>query len=143
MNTQTHSEVLGVLETWFATIRAGDIEAVTGQYSDDVIAYDAVGALRHQGRIAYAEHWRRCLACCEGTMIYEPQPPAVFGDGQLAVVHYLLRCGMRKADGSEEAGWMRTTLALRREPGGWRIFHEHGSVPFDMETGRTQFGLTP
>ncbi|MFO1358665.1 YybH family protein [Plasticicumulans sp.] len=143
-NTQTHSEVLAVLETWLDAIRAGDLDAIGRHYAADVSAYDAVGPLRFQGRPAYAEHWRRCLEFCEGETIYEPQPPAVFADSQLAVVHFLLRCGKRKADGSEESSWMRTTLGLRCEAGShWLIFHEHSSIPFDMESGQTQFGLTP
>lgn len=144
MNTQTHSEVLAMLETWLVAIRAEDIDAIGRHYAADVTAYDAAGGLRFQGRAAYTEHWRRCLACCEGgRLIYEPQPPAVFADSQLAVVHFLLRCGKRKTDGSEDSSWMRTTLGLRREAGGWLIFHEHNSIPFDLESGQTQFGLSP
>jgi ketosteroid isomerase-like protein len=40
--------------------------------------------------------------------------------------------------------WMRETLCLQRVAGGWRIVHEHTSVPFYMDGSlRPAFDLQP
>ncbi|MBA3249512.1 MAG: nuclear transport factor 2 family protein [Geodermatophilaceae bacterium] len=39
--------------------------------------------------------------------------------------------------------WVRATVCWRRDDEGWRIVHEHESVPFDPETGAAQLGLAP
>jgi ketosteroid isomerase-like protein len=38
---------------------------------------------------------------------------------------------------------MRSTFALRRLQGGWKIVHQHVSVPFDMATGKALLELHP
>jgi ketosteroid isomerase-like protein len=37
----------------------------------------------------------------------------------------------------------RSTQAFQRLDGNWKIMHEHGSVPFDMKTGKTSLDLKP
>jgi PhnB protein len=40
--------------------------------------------------------------------------------------------------------WMRETLCLARRGSGWRIVHEHTSVPFYMDASlRPAFDLEP
>jgi PhnB protein len=38
-----------------------------------------------------------------------------------------------KTDGTAVDLWFRGTLVLRRTDGGWKIVHEHESVPFYMD----------
>jgi ketosteroid isomerase-like protein len=52
--------------------------------------------------------------------------------GDLAVCHGLARI-RTKRDGDDVSWWMRATYALARDERGWRITHEHTSVPFQMD----------
>jgi ketosteroid isomerase-like protein len=38
---------------------------------------------------------------------------------------------------------MRATVCLKEIGGRWLIAHEHFSVPFDMQSGKAMFDLTP
>ena len=65
--------------------------------------------------------------------------------GDFAFCHgYLRMRGTKKrAEGAVDF-WMRETLCLERRGSGWRIVHEHTSVPFYMDaTLRPAFDLTP
>ena len=39
--------------------------------------------------------------------------------------------------------WFRKTLGLQKRGGRWLIVHDHGSVPFDPESGRASLALKP
>ena len=39
--------------------------------------------------------------------------------------------------------WFRKTLGLQRRDGTWLITHDHGSVPFNPESGKASLGLQP
>ena len=54
-------------------------------------------------------------------------------DSNLALCHGLLHTRARTRSGEQAAWWSRITLALIRTPAGWRITHEHSSVPFHMD----------
>jgi ketosteroid isomerase-like protein len=39
--------------------------------------------------------------------------------------------------------WFRKTLGLERRDNRWFITHDHGSVPFNPESGQASLRLTP
>ena len=53
--------------------------------------------------------------------------------GDMAVVHGLQHTRAWTRGGEEAAWWSRTTRILARTQAGWRITHEHASVPFHMD----------
>ena len=49
-----------------------------------------------------------------------------------------------KMDGEKVDMWFRTTMGFRKTGGGWRIAHDHSSVPFYMDGSyRAATDLTP
>jgi ketosteroid isomerase-like protein len=65
--------------------------------------------------------------------------------GDFAFVHGFLHMrGTKKGAEGSVSFWMRETLCLERWGSGWRIVHEHTSVPFYMDaTLRPAFDLEP
>jgi ketosteroid isomerase-like protein len=65
--------------------------------------------------------------------------------GDSAFAHGFVQMkGTPKMAGREISFWMRSTVCFHREGGGWRIVHEHASVPFYMDgTQRPAFDLKP
>lgn len=122
--------VRAVLEGWLAAARRRDVPAVMAHYTRDVVAYDAVLALRFEGIEAYARHWETCMQMCTGDLVFELHDVAIEAAADLAWAHFLVRCGTTTEE-DDQIGWMRGTVALRRGPDGWRIAHEHYSAPFD------------
>lgn len=135
--------ITDLLARWIDYASKKDVDAVMGLYADDICAYDAIGGpLAFVGRQEYRAHWSRCLPGT-GEVFFQPETPVISISGHLAVTHFLIRCGLRHEDGSEQASWMRATKHLEKRDGHWRIAHEHFSVPFDFENGQAQFGLEP
>jgi ketosteroid isomerase-like protein len=58
---------------------------------------------------------------------------AVEVDGDLAIAYGLQRLATRTHGDEAAAWWSRITRVLVRTPAGWRITHEHDSVPFHMD----------
>ena len=136
-------EIRALIDDWLTAIRAGDLDAIMAHYAPGVTAYDAVMALRFQGAAAYREHWRMCLSMCPGPMTFETDAPEIAAAGDLAFAHCLIRCGGPDDTGKVNASWMRMTAGYRRTGGRWKIVHEHFSAPFDPESGKALFELTP
>ncbi|HEY1985015.1 MAG TPA: nuclear transport factor 2 family protein [Terracidiphilus sp.] len=65
--------------------------------------------------------------------------------GDFAFCHGFLRLkGTKKGPEGQVQFWMRETMCFEREPEGWRIIHEHASVPFYMDGSlRPAFDLQP
>lgn len=134
MTTTTDDDIRAigaVIDTWREAAIAGDLARIFALYTDDLVAFDAIGPLAFNELAAYRTHWQQCLAMCPGLMVFEIRELCIEPVGDAALVHYLVRCGARRDDGSEQTGDMRASLFMRRTPGGWKIRHEHYSMPFD------------
>ena len=81
------------------------------------------------------------MGMCPGPMVFEFAELTVHAAGDLALAHWLNRCG--PADNESQCGFMRATVGYRRQGGQWQVIHEHWSAPFDMETQKALFDLKP
>lgn len=134
-----------LVQQWADATSNSNLDAVMALYTPDVLAFDALGALQHKGTEAYRKHWEMCMSFMPpgGNMIMEPHEVAVNLGGDIAFVHYVARCGCTDDKGEEQVGWMRATVCCRRTPDGWRIAHEHYSMPFDPQTMKMAENLEP
>lgn len=137
--------VQDLIERWVESARKGDLDTIMACYSPDVLAFDAIGALQFKGEQDYRKHWETCLSYMQpGTeMIFEIHELGISVGGDIAFAHYLSRCGGADLEGKEHLCWMRGTVCCRKTPEGWRIAHEHYSMPFDPETNQVADDLKP
>ena len=140
--SQDQAAIADIFARWAEANRTKDIDAIIALYSEDICSYDAVGPLQFNGITEYRAHWEKCLPK-DAEMVVEMQTPVIRVSGHLGVARFLIRCGMRQEDGTEQASWMRASYHLEKQGGQWRIAHEHFSVPFDFYNGAAQFGLEP
>ncbi|MBY4899150.1 nuclear transport factor 2 family protein [Cupriavidus sp. AU9028] len=138
-----HQAIRDMLEDWRQACLTRDVARVMTHYANDIVAFDAIGALQFKGIEAYGAHYAACMQMCPGAMVFEIHQLQLHTENQIGYGHYLLRCGHQQEDGSEAASWMRVTVGLRRTDQGWRIAHDHFSAPFDPESGKTVFDLQP
>lgn len=141
--TTPKDQVRASLDSWHSSMLAQDLDKVLSMYTRDLVSYDAILKLQIRGLDAYAAHWNECMAFCPSDMIFEIHDPEISVDGDLALVHFLARCGGTNEEGQEETGWMRTTQCWRRNDGDWKIAHEHLSIPFDPKSGQMLHDATP
>ena len=78
-----------------------------------------------------------------GAIGYEIRDLDITRSEDVAFCHYLYRVSGTTADGGEIDMWVRATVCCRQIDGLWRITHEHGSVPFDPESGQASLDLVP
>lgn len=146
MNSETHQDELAIRqlhETFEQATAAKDLDRIMAQYADDVVAFDAVGALQFKGVPEYRAHWQRCFEFCQGEGFFETHELHVDVSGDMACSRMLTHCGGPNAEGEMQAAWMRGTRVWARRDGEWKVIHEHFSMPFDMQTGQVCMDQAP
>ncbi|MGV8842481.1 MAG: YybH family protein [Pseudomonas sp.] len=148
MNTATHTgndsvQIRSMLDDWTQAVLAKDVARIVSHYAPDIVAFDAIGPLRFEGRDAYTAHWQACMQQCSGMGLFDIREPAITISSDLALGYYLCHCGGTDDKGQEQSSWMRVTQGYRKHNGQWLIIHEHFSAPFDMESGKALFDLQP
>ncbi len=141
--TADQSEIRALLDQWASGVREKDLERVLATYANDVVAFDAIGALRFNGLERYRQHWQYCMEQTRGEVLFEMRDVRIEQEGALACAYGVCHCGCRNEAGEMESAWMRFTQLLRQGRDGWRIIHEHWSAPFDPQSGKTCFDLQP
>ena len=118
-----------VLEALAQGLRTRDATAVGKLFSPQARIFDLAPPLAHgfdhEGLAAWLASW-------DGPVEQSMSELEVEVSGDLAVCHGLVRVQTTR-DGEEVSWWARATYALARDDGGWRIIHEHTSVPFYMD----------
>lgn len=137
--------ILKILTNYEAAILARDADAVLADYAPDAIGYDLAPPLVQQAdTILDAQGLNGWFDTWEDDLRLAHADPHVLHDGDLAVLHCLQHMtGTKKGEGFTSL-WFRSTLALRRIEGAWKIAHIHTSVPFAMDgSGKALLDLTP
>ena len=126
-------EVTAVREVLDAIARGlydRDAEAIARHYARDASIADLAPPLLHRGLDrkelqAWLDDW-------DGPVRVTYRDLAVKVEGGLALCHGLVHTETTRG-GEEAAWWARMTAALARTGNGWRVIHDHVSVPFYMD----------
>jgi uncharacterized protein (TIGR02246 family) len=144
MSTRTDElEIRAVIDALAAAVRARDVDAMLTHCAAEVVVFDMVPPLAHEGTEAIRRVWTSALAALEGPAEYETQQVDIVAHGDVAFSRALTRFGGTTRDGARTASWLRSTLGFCRIDGRWRLVHQHVSAPLDMETGRALLDLKP
>jgi ketosteroid isomerase-like protein len=108
-----------------------DAAAVVALYAPGAVLFDLAPPLAHrideQAMKAWFDTW-------EGPVESISRDSEIVVGGDTAFCHGLVQVTAVTREGGEEAvWWMRATTCLVRTEGGWKIAHEHTSVPFHMD----------
>lgn len=129
------------LESYAAAVHAKDVVAFTALYDDDVHIYDSWGQWQYAGIDAWrsmAGEWFSSLGE-ERVQVEFNDVQSVAGD-DVAFGHAAVTFAGISPEGERlRAMTNRFTICLRKKDGGWKIAHEHSSLPIDMETGKGIF----
>lgn len=117
--------IRAVLERWAAAVRAGDMEAILADHSDDIVMYDVPLPLESRGLAAYRQTWELFFNYSGG------------GDRAFNIISAEVEAGDRVAWcncilGIEDTR-LRLTVGLRRVGGRWVVAHEHHSYPQNID----------
>jgi ketosteroid isomerase-like protein len=141
--TQDKAAVLELIAGMAKARYEKNARAIAAPYAADAAIYNLAPPLVHRGiDLAETQAW---LDTWEGPITIEPRDFVVRVSGDMAFAHGYMRMQGRKKGAEHDANfWMRETLCLAREGNGWKIVHEHTSVPFYMDgSNRPAFDLEP
>ena len=122
--------------------RARDARAIAAHYAADAVIADLAPPLcRTRFDAEAAQAW---LDGWDGPVKLTRRDLRIEATGDLGLAHGLLHTHTRTRTGEEAAWWCRHTAAFVRTAAGWRIVHEHSSVPFHMDgSDRAAIDLQP
>src|SRR6266436_4829704 len=129
-------EIRGWLDRWMKAFKEKDADAVMALYADDVIAYDVVPPLQYVGKAAYRADYQQFFSQYEDNLNVDIRDLHVGATGDLGYATGLELISGTLKHGQKPAVWLRFTSLLRKSDGRWLDFHDHVSVPVEMESGK-------
>jgi ketosteroid isomerase-like protein len=141
--SQDESDIRALIARMPKALYSKDAAAFVAQYTPDAAVCNLAPPLVHHGvKLEEKQAW---FDTWDGPIELEARDFQVAVSGDLAFCHGFYRMsGTPTAAGRPISFWMRETLCVRRDTDGWRIVHEHTSVPFYMDGGlRPAFDLNP
>jgi ketosteroid isomerase-like protein len=143
---RTQKEEAAVLEVIAGMAKARyekNARGIGAPYARDAAIFNLAPPLVHRGiNLDETQAW---LDTWDGPITIEPRDFEVTIAGDTAFANGYMRMeGQKKGAEKRSNFWMRETLCLERRAEGWRIVHEHKSVPFYMDGSlRPAFDLAP
>lgn len=136
-------EIRALLDRRGAAAGAKDIDLLLSVFSPDIVYFDIVPPLRYTGLDALRERFTDWFGRWQGPIGQQLRDVEVLMSGDVAAAHMLVRASGTMANGIEVDYWVRVTDICRRTDDGWRITHEHVSLPIDMATRTVVMDLAP
>jgi len=136
-------EIRGWLDRWMKAFKEKDADAVMALYADDVIAYDVVPPLQYVGKAAYRADYQQFFSQYEDNLNVDIRDLHVGASGDLGYAAGLELISGTLKHGQKSAVWLRFTSLFRKSDGRWLDFHDHVSVPVEIESGKAMLELKP
>jgi ketosteroid isomerase-like protein len=135
MNTDTDkAAILALIESVRKAHLAKDGAKIVSHYTSDAVIFDLSPPLISPfGTDARAvQGW---LDTWDGPIDQVARDMQITVGGDIAFAHgfFELSGSPKAANGEHVSFWMRATLCLARDGDGWKIVHDHTSVPFRMD----------
>jgi len=118
-----------LVESRVAAVAAKDVETLVAQYAEDVTLFDALGPLRDTGQDVERNRLREWFGAYRTSIDLRIRDLEVVADGDAGFAHYVFQVRGTMTDGTDVDMAVRATLGFRRGETGWKIVHEHSSVP--------------
>jgi ketosteroid isomerase-like protein len=130
--TSDHDAIRRHFESFAAALHAKDVERVMAHYAPNALAFDLAPPLQHR-RDEIERGLRDWFTTWTTPIASETRDLTITADGEVAFAHSLNHMKGQRTDGTTTDVWFRATVCLRKLAGGWKIAHEHTSVPFYMD----------
>ena len=113
-----------------AALSAKDVAGVMDSGAAGFVSYNLAPPLKATGGKAGLAAW---FATWDGPIGLEMRDLKIVAGEEAGFAHGLIHMTGRKTDGEAIDLWFRQTFGLKRSSRGWKIVHEHGSVPYYMD----------
>lgn len=125
--------IRSLLEDWARANRDAQNDQVLAAHAEDARIFDVLPPLQYEGTDAYRKSWDDWQPTFEIPSLFELHDLQIAADSEIGFAHGLLRCGGRLPSGKDIEDWVRATFCFRKAGDGWKIVHQHISMP--LRTG--------
>jgi uncharacterized protein (TIGR02246 family) len=136
-------EIRGWIDHWRKAVSAKDIDRVMELYTDDVVACDLVPPLEYIGKAAYRADWQQFFYQYESDLHVETRDLHVGASAEFGYAIGLQMISGTLKHGRKSGVWVRFTSLYRKVNGKWLDFHDHVSVPVELQSGKALLDLKP
>ena len=126
-------EIGSLLRLWAKCTREGLQDQILENHSEQAIIFDVLAPLQYKGTKAYRDSWDAWQPDTVGENVFQIEDLQITAMQDIGFAHGLIRCGGTTPDGKKFEDIVRATFCLCRLPVGWRIMHQHISMPRRME----------
>src|SRR6185295_479666 len=137
------AQIRGLIDGFAKAFRAKNIHGVMSIFAPGIVSFDLTPPLQCVGANALKTHWEKTFSSYEGPIAYEIHDPNITVGNDVAFSHSLNRTSGTLTNGQRIERWLRWTACFRKINDTWLVTHEHVSVPIDVESHKTLFGLKP
>lgn len=123
------TEIKELLQQWADAIRVKDADALAECYEPNVRSFDLASQMDNFAELRHV--WESCFPYFGETIGTEREAIKVATSDDLAVATFYSRLTGIPGDHPSMRAWMRSTVCFRRGEDGWKIFHDHISMPVD------------
>ena len=135
-------EIRAWLDRWTKAFTQMDVDSILVLYTDDVVAYDVVPPLQYVGKAEYRIDYQQFFSRYESLHV-EVRDLHIGTSGDLGYASGLELISGTLKNGQESNVWLRFTSLFRKSDGHWLDFHDHVSVPAEIESGKAMLELKP
>src|SRR5438874_9290853 len=136
-------EIRGWIDHGRKAVSAKDVDRVMELYTEDVVAYDVVPPLQYVGKAADREDWQQFFYQYESDLHVDTRDLHVGASGEFGYATGLQMISGMLKHGQRSGVWVRFTSLYRKVNGKWLDFHDHVSVPVEIESGKAMLDLKP
>ena len=124
-------QIKTLIETWAAAVRRHDLPAILADHEQNMVMFDVPQPLQSRGMDEYIKTWDLFFKYHKPAQAFDIEELEITAGEDVAFAVAIMRCGPGPStDPADEGGFLfRLTIGLRKIDGGWRITHEHHSVP--------------
>ncbi len=131
------------IDTVLDAVRAMDLEGVKPIYAPDIVSFDIVPPLQHEGAEAKWKNWEDVFAAYQPPLGYEVRDLTITVGDDVAFAHSLNRISGTLGNGVTADYWVRWTPCFQKIDGSWLIVHDQVSVPIDVQSRSALMDLQP
>jgi len=125
------TQIKALIESWADAVRRHDYLGILADHDQDIVMFDVPPPLQSRGLDEYKKTWDLFFGYHEPSQAFDIEELMITAGEDVAFAVAIMRCGSATVSGPPEQGGFlfRLTIGLRKVGDGWRITHEHHSVP--------------
>lgn len=142
--SQEEAQLHQLIEKGVKAIQAKDVDTLLPLFASDVVSFDLIGPLHYIGAEAVGKRMHEWFSSFEeGPLGYEISDLNINLAADMAFSYRFNHVSGQLRTGQQLAMRWRETTCYKKREGHWLIVHQHGSVPFDPQSGKASLSLEP